>query len=215
MTESPKLKLGIKTPSDATAKPADKTRGWNVSAARADKLKELARDMRRNPTEAQALLWEEVKDKKCGGFSFTREVVMGSSIVDFGCRSRWLVVETGGTSEAEVALAELSDRKLTEVGVRVLRFTDDQIMADISSVLAQILAELQKPFEKPGGSARRYQSERPARSASRDDRPGGGYPRGDRSRDDRPRGDRPEGDRRGSGRRDGGGDGRRPRQFSR
>lgn len=216
MTERPKLTLGIKAGAEEATAAVDKTRGWNISAARAEKLKEQARDMRRNPSEAQALLWERLKDKKCGGFSFTRQVVMGSAIVDFACRSRWLVVETGAASEADVALAELSDRKLTEVGVRVLRFTDDQILADIDGVVSQIAVELEKPFEKPGGSARRSHGDRPARSGPRGDRPGGGHrpggrTYGDRSGNDRSWGDRRDGDRRGDGRRDGGGDGRRPR----
>jgi len=77
----------------------DKTRAWTISPARAEALKQRARDMRRNPTEAQKALWQRLKDKQCG-FTFNREVVMGSAIVDFACRTRWLVVETGGDSEA-------------------------------------------------------------------------------------------------------------------
>jgi very-short-patch-repair endonuclease len=126
----------------------DKTRSWTVSPARAEALKQRARDMRRNPTEAQKALWERLKDKRCG-FTFNREVVMGSAIVDFACKTRWLVVETGGDSESETTLAALSDRKLTDVGVRVLRFADDAVLADTDAVVKTIKDELQKPFEKP------------------------------------------------------------------
>jgi very-short-patch-repair endonuclease len=126
----------------------DRTRAWTVSPARAEQLKQRARDMRRNPTEAQMALWERLKDKQCG-FTFNREVVMGSAIVDFACKTRWLVVETGGDSETETTLAALSDRKLTDVGVRVLRFSDDAVLADIDAVVKAIKDELQKPFEKP------------------------------------------------------------------
>ena len=234
MSERSKLTLTAKASADEGGTPsaADITRAWNVSPARADKLKELARDMRRNPSEAEVALWERLKDKRCGGFSFTRQVVMGSTIVDFACRTRWLVVETGGSSEADVTLGELSDRKLTEVGVRVLRFADEEILADLDTVVSRIAEELQKPFEKPGGSARRSYGDRPARSGPRGDRPGGG-PRGDKPYSDRPygdrsRGERSGGDRRDGGRRDGGGyggdrrgggdrggAGRGPRGFSR
>jgi very-short-patch-repair endonuclease len=126
----------------------DRTRAWTVSPARAEQLKQRARDMRRNPTEAQQALWERLKDKQCG-FTFNREVVMGSAIVDFACKTRWLVVETGGDSESETTLAALSDRKLTDVGVRVLRFADDAVLADTDAVVKAIKDELQKPFEKP------------------------------------------------------------------
>ena len=126
----------------------DRTRAWTVSPARAEQLKQRARDMRRNPTEAQKALWERLKDKQCG-FTFNREVVMGSAIVDFACKTRWLVVETGGEGEAEGTIAALSDRKLTDVGVRVLRFSDDEVLGDIEKVVKAIKDELQKPFERP------------------------------------------------------------------
>ena len=126
----------------------DRTRAWTVSPARAEQLKQRARDMRRNPTEAQTALWERLKDKQCG-FTFNREVVMGSAIVDFACKTRWLVVETGGEGEAETTLAALSDRKLTDVGVRVMRFADAEVLADTDAVVKAIKDELQKPFEKP------------------------------------------------------------------
>lgn len=142
---SERRKLSISSPAE---KPADRTRGWQVSPARAAALKDRARDQRRDPTQAQAALWERVRDKQLG-FTFTREVVMGSTIADFACKPRWLVIEIGGTEGTEAALAELSDRKLTEVGVRVLRFADEQVLGDIETVLAAIADELAKPFERP------------------------------------------------------------------
>ena len=177
MSERSKLTLTAKASADEGGTPsaADKTRAWNVSPARADKLKELARDMRRNPSEAEVALWERLKDKRCGGFSFTRQVVMGSTIVDFACRTRWLVVETGGSSEADVTLGELSDRKLTEVGVRVLRFADEEILADLDTVVSRIAEELQKPFAKPQSASADRGNARPARPSR--PAPRGGNPR--------------------------------------
>ena len=179
MSERAKLTLAVKapTPEEAGA-PADKTRGWNVSAARAEKLKEQARDMRRNPTEAETALWDRLKDKRCGGFSFTRQVVMGSTIVDFACRSRWLVVETGGTSEAEATRNALSDRKLSEVGVRVLRFADDEVLQETDRVCEEILAELQKPFDKPRPAGAQHDRGRDRPSSPRGRGRPDGAPRG-------------------------------------
>jgi very-short-patch-repair endonuclease len=149
MTVRKKLSLGNVTDrAEDREAGGDRTRAWTVSPARAEQLKQRARDMRRNPTEAQKALWERLKDKQCG-FTFNREVVMGSAIVDFACKTRWLVVETGGDSESETTLGALSDRKLTEVGVRVLRFADAAVLADTDAVVKAIKDELQKPFEKP------------------------------------------------------------------
>jgi very-short-patch-repair endonuclease len=131
----------------AEAEKADNTAGWKISPARAEALKLRARNMRRNPTLAHAALWEQLRDKQLG-FTFNREVVMGSAIVDFACKPRWLVVEISGETEANRTIEGLSDRKLTDVGIRVLRFTNEAVMQNIGNVLDAILAELQKPFEK-------------------------------------------------------------------
>lgn len=148
MSERKKLSLGNVSDRAEGRTAGDAARSWNISPKRAEELKLQARDMRRNPTPAQKALWERLKDKQCG-FTFNREVVMGSAIVDFACRTRWLVVETGGEGEAGATLAALSDRKLSDVGVRVMRFADSQVLEDLDGVVAQIKAELQKPFERP------------------------------------------------------------------
>lgn len=154
MAERRKLSLGQVGERAEERDAAEAARAWNVSPKRAEQLKLQARTMRRNPTEAQKALWERLRDKQCG-FTFNREVVMGSAIVDFACKTRWLVVETGGEGGVDGTLATLSDRKLTDVGVRVLRFSDDQVLADTGAVVKAIKDELQKPFERPRIEARR------------------------------------------------------------
>jgi very-short-patch-repair endonuclease len=148
MAERKKLSLGNVTDRAEGRSAADAARSWKVSPKRAEELKLQARDMRRNPTPAQVALWERLRDKQCG-FTFNREVVMGSAIVDFACKTRWLVVETGGEGEAEGTIAALSDRKLRDVGVRVLRFSDDEVLGDTDRVVKAIKDELQQPFERP------------------------------------------------------------------
>ena len=145
MTERKKLSLG-----SGDAAKVDKTAGWNISEARKDKLHDRARFNRRHPSEAHKRLWALLDKKAVGNFAFNREVVMGSSVVDFACKTRWLVVEISGETEADRIIEELSDRKLHEVGVRIMRFTQEQIMGDLEPIEEAILAELEKPFDKPG-----------------------------------------------------------------
>lgn len=164
MSERRTLSLGnVNTQSRAVADP---TRAWNVSEKRAAALRDRARDQRRNPTEAQKALWARIGDKQLG-FTFNREVVMGSAIVDFACKPRWLVVEVGGTGDdADATLAALSDRKLADVGVRVLRFGDDEVLESTDAVCATIAEELAKPFDK--NAARRSATPRGPATASPD-----------------------------------------------
>lgn len=130
----------------AERKEAAPRTAWNVSDARRQRLKEMARAMRREPTEAEKALWARLAGQKVGGFKFHRQVVIGSTVVDFACPARWLVVEVTGETAAEVAA--LQDRKLADVGIRVLRFSEAQVLEDGDAVVAATLAELQKPFDR-------------------------------------------------------------------
>ena len=130
----------------AVRKDAAPRQSWNVSETRRARLKEMARAARRQPTEAEKALWERIGGQKVGGFKFHRQVVVGSTIVDFACPARWLVVEIAGGANAEVVA--IQDKKLADVGIRVLRFSEDQVLGEIEAVVAAILDELNKPFDR-------------------------------------------------------------------
>lgn len=135
--------LGISVSS--SARPAKGT--FSLSGARLEKLKERARDQRRSPTPAQAALWAQLSGSKLGGVKFTRQFVLGSVLVDFACPSRWIAVlisPEGANAEVDA----LQDKKLTDVGVRVLRFAEAQVLEDIAPVVKAISAEVNKPFDK-------------------------------------------------------------------
>ena len=119
---------------------------WNVSETRRERLKEMARTNRRNPSDAEQALWARLGGQKIGGFKFHRQVVVGSTIVDFACPARWLVVEIAGDANPQVVA--IQDKKLADVGIRVLRFTEARVLEDIEPVVAAILEELQKPFDR-------------------------------------------------------------------
>lgn len=157
MTTRKKLSLG-----SGDGVKSDKTAGWNISEARKDKLHDRARFNRRHPSEAHKRLWGLLDKKGIGNFAFNREVVMGSSLVDFACKTRWLVVEISGETEADRTIEELSDRKLTEVGVRVLRFTQEQVMGDLEPIKDTIFEALNEPFDKPARA-------KPSRETTRED----------------------------------------------
>ena len=134
---SERRKLSLRGP--AAREDSPPRQSWNVSETRRERLKEMARAMRRNPSDAETALWARLSGQKVGGFKFHRQVVVGSTIVDFACPARWLVVEISGEANAEVAA--IQDRKLTDVGIRVLRFGEAQVLEahaheDSSTLLA-------------------------------------------------------------------------------
>ncbi|KQM22013.1 endonuclease domain-containing protein [Novosphingobium sp. Leaf2] len=138
---------------------ADAKASFAVTGARLETLKERARDQRRNPTEAQKALWAQLSGSKLGGVKFIRQSVVGSAIVDFACPSRWIVIQLSA-EDSNPDVNELQDRKLTEVGIRVLRFSEDEVTGNVTSVVREIETELAVPFDKR--SARRKAGTRPA-----------------------------------------------------
>ena len=152
-----KKTLGIRT--EAATDSEALRKGWDISPARRERLKDRARAMRRNPTEPEKLLWDRIGQKQLGGFVFKRKVVVGSAIADFACADRWLTVEVDGDANDTPAVDAMRDKKLTEAGIRVMRFTADTVMNDIESVEAAILSEMQKPFDSKRPRARITESE--------------------------------------------------------
>ncbi len=126
---------------------ADVRATFALTGARYEKLKERAREQRHHPSEAQAALWEHLSGARLGGVKFLRQAIVGSSIVDFACPSRWIAVQLspdGANPEVEA----LQDAKLTQVGVRLLRFCEAEVREDIDGVVKTISAEVNQPFDK-------------------------------------------------------------------
>jgi very-short-patch-repair endonuclease len=136
-----------KTLGISTASSAKQRGGFALTGARYEKLKERARDQRRSPTPAQAALWAQLSGSKLGGVKFTRQFVLGSALVDFACPSRWIAIAISPEG-ANPQVDELQDKKLTDVGVRVLRFAEAQVLEDIETVVKAIGAEVNNPFDK-------------------------------------------------------------------
>ena len=66
-------------------------------------LKDRARQMRREPTEAERRMWRLLRDRRLGGFKFRRQEQLGRYIVDFVCFERKLIVELDGSQHADSA----------------------------------------------------------------------------------------------------------------
>ncbi len=115
-------------------------------------LKKNARKLRRFSTEAESLLWGMLRAKKLGE-KFRRQHIINDIIVDFVCLSKSLVVEVDGGYHTDPEIQKLDTLKteiLNELGYKVIRFTNDEILANIDSVLETIQKVLISP--PPGES---------------------------------------------------------------
>ena len=105
------------------------------------KLKELARQLRNNSTKAEIKLWIYLRKNQMYNYDFHRQKPIDEFIADFFCNKLQLVIECDGYSHEilEVYNKDVKKTKrLNELGIRVLRFSDYQIMNDIDNVIRAI-----------------------------------------------------------------------------
>ena len=103
-------------------------------------LLDKAREMRRNPTEAEAVLWKYLSDNKLG-VHFRRQHPVYGYIPDFVSLKNQLIIEIDGGYHFEGEQPEKDAERtayLDEVGFVVLRFTNEKVLCDIDNVLEEI-----------------------------------------------------------------------------
>ena len=99
-----------------------------------------ARRLRRDATIPEALLWSVLRDGGLGGLKFRRQHPIGPYAADFYCHCAGLVVELDGMSHDNRADADRTrTRYLERTGLRVIRFLNDDVVADIDAVAEAIL----------------------------------------------------------------------------
>jgi very-short-patch-repair endonuclease len=116
--------------------------------------KPLARDLRKNQTEAEALLWSSLRNRRLAGYRFSRQVRMGSFIVDFCCRAEKLIVELDGSQHAESKADDRRTDWLNAHGYSLLRFWNHEITGKRQSVFETILAVLERRITTPSPGLR-------------------------------------------------------------
>lgn len=101
-------------------------------------LKGLARNNRNNMTKAEACIWKFLlSGKQMMGFQFRRQRPVLNFIGDFLCKELMLIIEVDGITHQWEEFAEkdrIRTKKLKEVGFKVIRFTDDEVLNDIQNV---------------------------------------------------------------------------------
>jgi very-short-patch-repair endonuclease len=113
-------------------------------------LRDRARRLRRNQTEAERRLWARLRSNQLCGFKFRRQYPIDRFIVDFCCFERRLVVELDGGQHATQTEA---DQKRTHIlessGYGVLRFWDNEVLEDINAVMQRIAEALDVNDKRP------------------------------------------------------------------
>ncbi len=110
-----------------------------------DSLIERARELRRELTPAEKRLWRELLDRRCAGFKFRRQHIIGPFIVDFYCASCSLSIEIDGETHLGRELHDVQRQKFLEVqGLKILRFWNTEVYDDLEAVMEAIYIECEQ-----------------------------------------------------------------------
>ncbi|MFQ6122501.1 MAG: endonuclease domain-containing protein [Dehalococcoidales bacterium] len=119
-------------------------------------LKEYSRQLRGNMTDAERHLWAKIRMKQLKGYQFYRQKPLGDYIVDFYCPRAKLVIEIDGSYHLigeTIEYDRIRDDYLSSLGLRVLRFTNTDVLTHINGVIESIIENMEKiplspPFSK-------------------------------------------------------------------
>jgi very-short-patch-repair endonuclease len=117
-------------------------------------LTDKARELRRNQTPAEDVLWELLRDRQLMGAKFRRQHQFGEYICDFFCHDAKLVVECDGEPHSEAARMKHDakrDAYLRSQGLTVVRFANDRVLNDTAAVLQEIGSHLPSPSGRRAG----------------------------------------------------------------
>ena len=119
------------------------------------KLKEFARQLRNNSTETEIYLWLKLKGKQMQGYDFHRQKPIDNYIVDFFCQELMLAIEVDGYSHEFLEVYNkdtIKEKRLNDLGIEVLRFSDEEVLKDMENVLRAIeffVLEFEKTHPQP------------------------------------------------------------------
>ena len=103
-----------------------------------------ARALRRRSTRAELVLWRHLRDRQLDGFKFVRQEPIGPYFADFVCRDLHLVVEVDGGQHADSATDAKRDATMRDLGYRIIRVWNNEVLGNINGVLQMLKSELEQ-----------------------------------------------------------------------
>src|SRR5438105_4992361 len=112
--------------------------------------KTIARELRKNQTEVERILWKDLRSRRFEGYKFRRQFPINPYVVDFCCLRHQLIIELDGSQHQDEK--ERDDARtvhLSTQGYKVLRFWNNQVLEEKEAVLETIWRALQPPSPPP------------------------------------------------------------------
>ncbi|WP_233588566.1 endonuclease domain-containing protein [Flavobacterium sp. LS1P28] len=115
----------------------------NMWKGASPKIFSNAKKLRDNATEAEEKLWLAVKNYQIEGFKFRRQHPLSFYVADFYCHALKLVIEIDGgyhLTEEQQLLDEERTKHIEFQGLKVIRFTNEEVLAQLPEVIDKIKA---------------------------------------------------------------------------
>src|SRR5689334_456207 len=108
---------------------------WEISPELERKMRDVARELRRESTPTEDILWQKLRDRQLG-YKFRRQVPIGAFVVDFLCAEADLVVEVDGPIHALQQKADQERQNILEsLGLSFLRFSTEDVEQHLDKVI--------------------------------------------------------------------------------
>lgn len=116
--------------------------------------KSTRQNLRDRPTRSEKIIWRYLRGSSLGGYKFRRQQGIGPYVVDFYCPEAGLVLEIDGDSHYQSGAAKRDRARqkfIEKMGIRVVRFTDNDVRDSLDEVLAIVLKNCAPPPAPPRG----------------------------------------------------------------
>ncbi len=120
---------------------------WEVPETVRQKMKEVAREFRKLPTESEAIVWQALRGSKLAGRKFRRQQPIGTFVVDFFCAAERLIVEVDGAVHdlpEQQSLDAQRQMLLESLGLKFVRVSNPQVKSNLPAVLKTIESSFQE-----------------------------------------------------------------------
>lgn len=126
-------------------------RGFSIKRT---KRTNLARELRRNETETEQILWSWLRNRQLDGVKFRRQQIIGNYIVDFVSYEKKMTIEIDGGQHSETHIIDKDYARTTRLnsqGFRVLRFWNNDVSNNLDGVIRSIKEALSaySPSSRP------------------------------------------------------------------
>jgi very-short-patch-repair endonuclease len=110
----------------------------------------VAKRLRRDQTDAERVLWFQLRGRRLQGLKFKRQMPIDRYVVDFCCTEARLIIELDGGEHATRIAEDASRTKILEaMGYLVLRFWNNDVLQNTEGVLEEIVNTLRHRSEPP------------------------------------------------------------------